>query len=169
MLQKFYPGQREESAYTVDYETLWKRGFRGLIFDIDNTLVHHGAPADEDARALARRLKEIGFSVCLISNNQKERVRPFADALGVSYLENAHKPSRKGYMAALRRIGCGKKEAVFIGDQIFTDIYGANRAGIYSILVNPLHPKEEMQIVLKRKLEKVILYFYRRQEERQEK
>ena len=56
-----------------------------------------------------------------------------------------------------------KKEVVFIGDQIFTDIWGANRAGLISILVSPIDKKEEIQIILKRKLENLILYFYRRQ------
>ena len=58
-------------------------------------------------------------------------------------------------------MGTNKKNTIFIGDQLFTDIYGAKRTGIANILVSPIHPKEEIQIVLKRKLENIILYFYK--------
>ena len=77
MIQQFYPDEWLDSAYVIDYEKLYKEGYRGLIFDIDNTLVPHGAPADERAIALFKRLKEIGFSCCLLSNNKEPRVKMF--------------------------------------------------------------------------------------------
>ena len=79
--------------YVIDFEKLYQEGYRGLIFDIDNTLVPHGAPADTRAIALFRRLKKLGFGCCLLSNNQKKRVASFNDAVQVNYIENAHKPS----------------------------------------------------------------------------
>ena len=60
----------------------------------------------------------------------------------------------------MQQMGTNEKNTLFVGDQIFTDVWGANKAGIYSILVKPIHPKEEIQIVLKRILEKVVLFFY---------
>ncbi len=132
--------------------------------DIDNTLVPHGAPADERACALFAHLKELGFKCCFLSNNQYERVSSFNDAIGAQFIENAHKPSTKNYIRAMELLGTDRSNTVFIGDQLFTDIYGAKRTGIRNILVKPLNPKEEIQIVLKRYLERIVLYFYRKEE-----
>ena len=77
MLERFYPGSMETSTYQIDFEALYREGYRGLIFDIDNTLVPHGAPADDRAIALFDRLKSIGFSGCLLSNNPLPRVESF--------------------------------------------------------------------------------------------
>lgn len=152
-----------ESAYAVDYESLYRQGYRGVIFDIDNTLVPHGAPADARAKKLFSHLKELGYFWCFLSNNQEPRVRSFADEVGGAYLFKAGKPKRGGYEEAMRIMGTDRGNTLFVGDQIFTDVYGANRAGIRTILVKPIHPKEEIQIVLKRKLERIVLYFYKRQ------
>ena len=150
------------SAYGIDYADLYEKGFRLAAFDIDNTLVRHNAPADDKAKALFRRLKELGFSVWLISNNKEPRVKSFAEAVGARYVYKAGKPSGSGYLEACRKAGCGISQMVFVGDQIFTDIWGARRAGAYSILVNPIHPSEEIQIILKRRLEWPVLAVYRR-------
>lgn len=163
MFERFFPDECAESAYKIDFEALYAEGYRGLIFDIDNTLVPHGAPADERAIALFQRLKAIGFQCCLLSNNQLERVESFNRDVRVWYIEDAHKPSRKSYVRAMKMMNTNRKNTVFIGDQLFTDVYGAKRSGIRSILVQPIHPKEEIQIVLKRYLEKIVLFFYRRQ------
>lgn len=162
MLERFYPGSCEASTYQIDFEGLYKEGYRGIIFDIDNTLVPHGAPADDRAVALFARLKEIGFSCCLLSNNQLPRVKSFNDRVHVHFIEDAHKPSTKNYRKAMELMHTDEKTTLFVGDQLFTDIYGANRAGIRTILVSPIHPKEEIQIVLKRYLEKIVLHFYRK-------
>lgn len=162
MLQKFYPDEYLESTYVIDFEKLYKKGYRGVIFDIDNTLVPHGAPADARAKMLFARLKKLGFSCCLLSNNQKPRVEMFNEEIRVDYIENAHKPSVRGYMKAMKKMGTDKSTTIFVGDQLFTDVFGARRTGLYSILVKPIHPKEEIQIVLKRYLEKIVLFFYLR-------
>ena len=162
MIQQFYPDEWLDSAYVIDYEKLYKEGYRGLIFDIDNTLVPHGAPADERAIALFKRLREIGFSCCLLSNNKEPRVKMFNEKIGASYIFKAGKPGKIGYVQAMRKIGTNKKTTVFIGDQLFTDVWGAKRVGIRNILVKPINPKEEIQIVLKRRLEWIILYFYKK-------
>ncbi len=162
MFKKLYPTKYLDSSYSIDYEQLYRSGIRGLIYDIDNTLVEHGMPATERAIKLFEQLRSIGFDTCLISNNKEPRVKPFADAVGSKYVFDAHKPSRKNYIRAMELMGTDTGNTYFIGDQIFTDVYGANRAGIPSILVRPIHPKEEIQIVLKRKLEKIVLFCYKR-------
>lgn len=167
MFDIFYPDEYLDSAYAVDFEYWYARGFRGVLFDIDNTLVPHGAPADERAVQFFEKLRGLDMKYCLISNNQLPRVKPFADAVQAYYIENAHKPSVKGYQKAMERMGTTAENTLFVGDQLFTDVYGAKRAGIKSILVKPIHPKEEIQIVLKRYLERIVLYFYARKKRKE--
>ena len=163
MLERFYPDETADSAYEIDYEGLYAAGYRGLIYDVDNTLVPHGAPADERAKALFGRLHGIGFRALILSNNKEPRVKSFAeDVQYADYIYKANKPSVRGYREAMRRMGTAEKTTLFIGDQLFTDVWGAKNAGIRTILVKPIHPKEEIQIIFKRQLEKIVLYFYRR-------
>lgn len=164
MFRCFFPDEYRNSAYEIDFEQLYREGYRGLLFDIDNTLVPHGAPADDRAKALFRRLRELGFRSCFLSNNKIGRVSSFNDEIGETFIENAHKPSVRGYRRAMELLGTNTENTIFIGDQLFTDIYGAKRAGIRNILVRPIHPREEIQIVFKRYLEKIVLYFYLKEE-----
>lgn len=169
MFRKFFPDVYMESTYKIDFQKLYEKGYRGVIFDIDNTLVPHGEPADKRAVELFENLKKIGFQCCLLSNNQYERVSSFNEQVQVQFIENAHKPSRKNYQKAMELMGTSVKDTVFVGDQLFTDVYGAKRTGIYNILVKPIHPKEEIQIVFKRKLEKIVLYFYEKEQKKKER
>ena len=169
MFDMFFPDRYIASTYVIDFEKLYEEGVRGLIFDIDNTLVPHGAPADKRAITLFERLKAIGFKCCLISNNQEPRVAMFNEPIQVDYVYDAHKPSTKNYKKAMEIMHTDTSNTIFIGDQLFTDVYGANRIGLYSFLVKPIHPKEEIQIVLKRYLEAVVLFFYRRQLRKEKK
>ena len=162
MLERFYPDYEAESAYDIDYQGLYRTGYRGIIFDIDNTLVPHGAPADERAVALFVRIHELGYATLLLSNNKEPRVKPFADSVASEYIFNAGKPGRAGYEKAMERMGTLPESTLFVGDQLFTDVWGARRAGIVTYLVKPIHPREEIQIVLKRRLERIVLFFYHR-------
>ena len=162
MLKTFYPDRIEKSTYDIDFETLYKKGYRGVIFDIDNTLVEHGKDADKRAEELFARLRAMGMQTCLLSNNKEGRVERFNKNINTHYIYDAHKPSRKNYMRAMKKMGTSLQSTIFVGDQLFTDVWGAKRTGIRNILVKPIHPKEEIQIVLKRKLEKIVLFFYKR-------
>lgn len=168
MLEKFYPDNEAESAYVIEYEALYQKGYRGIIFDIDNTLVPHGAPADERAAALFQRLRTIGFGTMLLSNNKEPRVKMFHEGVGSPYLFKAGKPGRAGYEKAMEIMGTRPENTLFVGDQLFTDVWGAKRTGIVTWLVRPIHPREEIQIVLKRRLEAVVLYFYHRRKKKKE-
>ena len=163
MFKCFYPDEYVDSTYQIDFAGLKEQGYKGVLFDIDNTLVPHGAPANERAVLLFDKLRELKMESCLISNNQLARVKPFADAVGTRFIEDAHKPSAKNYQKAMELMGCTRENALFVGDQLFTDVFGAKRAGMKTILVKPIHPKEEIQIVLKRYLERIVLYFYKKQ------
>ena len=163
MFQTFYPSEDIRSTYDIDFERYYKEGYRGVIFDVDNTLVPHDAPADERAKKLFKRLDAIGMQYCFTSNNKEARVKAFCEAVGGKhYVYKANKPSIKGYETAMKLMGTDKKNTFFVGDQLFTDVYGANRTGIHSILVTPMNPKEEIQIVIKRYFEKIVLWQYRK-------
>lgn len=161
-MKRLYPCEEAESAYKIDYQKEYDKGIRGVLFDVDNTLVEHGAPATKQAVELFEKLHKIGLRTCVISNNKEERVSPFANAVGSNYVYKANKPSVAGYIKGMQNMATDAETTIFVGDQIFTDIYGANRAGIRTYLVKPIHPKEEIQIVLKRYLEKIVLFFYHR-------
>lgn len=164
MFSQLFPKEDWNSAYDeAGYERLYRNGIRGIIFDIDNTMVEHGAPVNEKAILLVKRLRERGFTVCFLSNNKEPRVKSFSEPLGAKYIYKGGKPKREGYEKAMQLMGVTKEQTVSIGDQIFTDIWGANRAGVYTVLVKPIGKKEEIQIVLKRYLERIVLYFYRKQ------
>ena len=163
MFEMFFPDEYVASTYVIPFDKLYEEGYRGLIFDIDNTLVPHGAPADKRAKKLFAKLKEIGFEACLLSNNKEPRVKMFNEDVQVNYIFDAHKPSVKNYQKAMELMGTDLSNTIFVGDQLFTDVWGAKRTGIRNILVKPIHPKEEIQIVFKRKLEKIVLYFYKKQ------
>ncbi len=160
MLERFYPDIYYESTYIIDFEKYYKDGYRGVIFDIDNTLVPHGAPADERSIALFKMLKEIGFDSVLLSNNKKPRVAMFNEPIGTHMIWKAGKPSPDNYRKAMELMKTDTSNTLFVGDQLFTDIWGAKNAGIKALLVKPMNPKEEIQIVLKRKLEAIVLRSY---------
>ena len=108
------------------------------------------------------KIHQLGIETCLISNNKEPRVKPFADAVNSKYIFDAHKPSKKNYIKAMEIMGTNEETTLFLGDQIFTDVWGANRVGIKSIMVEKINPKEEIQIVLKRIPEKFILCNWKR-------
>lgn len=163
ILEQFYPKEWLESTYLIPWEKWKEKGIRGAIFDVDNTLVPHDAPADKQAIELFERLHAMGIKTCLLSNNKEPRVAAFAAQVSSPYIYKAGKPSTKNYLKAMEWMGTDTDTTLFVGDQLFTDVYGANRCGIYGILVKPINPKEEIQIVLKRYLEAVVLHFYRKQ------
>lgn len=164
IFSNLYPDEYRDSVYTLDFKEYYRMGYRGILFDIDNTLVPHGAPSTDKAVKLFEMLRQLGFHTCLISNNKEPRVKPFADDVKSEYVYNAHKPMKKNYLEAVKIIGTEVSTTMFIGDQIFTDVYGAKRAGLYSVLLKPINPKEEIQIVLKRYLEKPIINAYLKKE-----
>jgi HAD superfamily phosphatase (TIGR01668 family) len=160
MLERFYPTAYYDSAYNIDYDGLYKAGYKGIIYDVDNTLVEHGAPVTTRAIELFNKLHSKGIKTCIISNNKEYRVKPLADKVHSEYVSNAKKPSPVNYIKAMEIMGTDVNNTLFIGDQLFTDVWGANRAGIKTILVAPIAKHEEIQIVLKRYLEAIVLHFY---------
>ena len=96
-------------------------------------------------------------------------VEMFNQEIQTHYIYNALKPARKNYLHAMEIMGTDQTNTLFVGDQLFTDVWGAKRVGIHNILVHPINPKEEIQIVLKRYLEKIVLHFYKKSKKRLKK
>ena len=167
MFKTFYPDNYMSSTYEIDFDAYYEKGYRGIIFDIDNTLVPHGAPADERSKKLFAHLKKLGYKVVLLSNNKEPRVKMFNDVVQVSYIFKAGKPLVKNYLKAMEMMGTNNENTIFVGDQLFTDVWGAKRTGIHNVLVQPIDKKEEIQIVLKRYLEKIVLASYKRYQKKQ--
>lgn len=161
MLKKFYPHAYVESVFSIDYKKLYLKGYRGLIFDIDNTLVPHGNDSTAKVDVLFKDIHDIGFKTLLLSNNSEERILRFVRNIDTSYIAEANKPHPENYILALDKMQLEKNEVLFIGDQIFTDIYGANQSGISSILVHFLHHADETNFGKRRQLEKIILKLYK--------
>ncbi|MBO4897390.1 MAG: HAD-IIIA family hydrolase [Clostridia bacterium] len=161
MLKNYYPYEHVKSVFDIDYKKLYALGFRGIIFDIDNTLVHHGDASTPEVDALFKEIHKTGLKTLLLSNNDTERIERFIKNIDTLYIPDADKPSVDGYEKAIRMLGIEKREAVFAGDQIFMDIYGANKCGMANILVDFIKLPGETKIGKKRYIEKLILKIYK--------
>lgn len=165
LFRLFYPTEYVSGISEITPEWLSARGARGVVFDIDNTVVPQDAPADEAAKRYFARLHESGLKTYVVSNNAEPRVKAFAEAVGCGYCHKAQKPSRKGYLAAIRGMHLKRSEVVVVGDQLFTDIWGANRSRIRSVLVSPVEPKKDtFGVLLKRPFEKLIFRVWKKRQ-----
>lgn len=126
--------------YQLTGKALERRGFKLLLADLDNTLVPYGVPLpDEKLKAWRDDLAAHGVTLFVLSNNRHEnRPRIFAEGLGVPYIGHAGKPKRPSFVKAMERMGVTKEQTAIVGDQVFTDVLGGNRAGISTILVEPI-------------------------------
>lgn len=151
-----------ESIYDLDLDKLWQRGIRGIVTDLDNTLIEWNVPEpDERLLEWVRRVRERGFKVCIASNNGRLRVETFAKPLGVPFLSRAGKPRRRGLRAALELMGTTPETTALLGDQVFTDILGGNRLGLMTVLVHPIARREFIGTRLVRRVERVVLAILR--------
>ena len=162
MLEMLYPHEYVESVFSIDYNKLYDIGYRGIMFDIDNTLAHHGEDSTKEVDELFQSIRAIGLKTLLLSNNSDERIKRFNKNIDSLYISEAQKPNIANYLKAVEMMDIKKEEALCIGDQIFTDIYGANRSGIDNILVKYMRRGNEARIGIRRNIEKVVLKFYAR-------
>lgn len=153
MCKVFKADEVIDSTYNINFEDLYNKGIRGIIFDIDNTLVPHDAPCDSRSDELIIKLKQMGFKIFILSNNKEERVFKFIKNIKLDYIHKAGKPASANYQKALDIMGLKKEEVVAVGDQLFTDCWGAKKFGIKFILVGIIDKKEPFKIKLKRALE----------------
>lgn len=157
---KFIPNEIYETIYDIDFNKLYDEGKRFILFDLDNTLLPYDIPlADDKLRKLLFTIKDIGFTILIVSNNSNERVTKFCDDLSLQCITKAKKPLKNGFKRALKKLSFpNKNKVVSIGDQLMTDVLGAKRVGIYTILVKPLKKSNEKWYTrYNRKMEKHVL------------
>ena len=161
MFSLLFPYEYVDSVFSIDYKKLLQKGYKGIIFDLDMTLVPHGADSTKEIDELFKTIHRVGLKTILLTNNSEERVKRFIKNIDTLYLCDAQKPDTEWYLKAVEMMEIQKSETVFVGDQIFIDIYGANKSGIANILVKYVTAEVETKIGIRRNLEKIILAIYR--------
>lgn len=155
VLPHFHAG----SVLDITPEFLAAQRIRALLLDVDNTLVPwQAAEVTPPVAAWVRSLHAVGVGMCLVSNtHRKRRLQQLADVLEIQYVLRGGKPLPHGFLRALDQLGMAREEAAMVGDQLMTDILGANRLGLRTILVTPLSPVEFWGTrVVHRSLERVL-------------
>lgn len=163
MFESFYPDFHFNSINDIKADFFIKNNMRFAVLDIDNTLVgYKTARADDAARAFLSMLSENGVRYAFVSNNHKGRVRLFAEDFDAHYVCGAMKPFAIGVRHAMKKMGAVKAETVLIGDQVFTDIRAGKRAGIKTVMVDPIEAKETPFFGFKRYFERIVLKDYKK-------
>lgn len=159
MLRLLNPDQVVSSLFDIDLDALARRGIRGLIFDLDNTIIERGAPAfAPEVLDWLENVRRRGFKIAIVSNNRTRRAVAMAREHGIPAVFRAAKPRRRPFRKALRFLGLAPNETAVVGDQLFTDVFGGNRLGMYTILTRPLPGPEFIGTrLITRKLEKLFL------------
>ncbi len=133
------PDEFVSTVFDITPEKLVELGIRGIITDLDNTLVEWDrADATEELAAWYEMMVDAGIAVIIASNNNEKRVKSFAEPLGIPYIPHARKPLGNGFYQALVRLKLKRHEVCMVGDQLLTDIMGAKRQKLYTILVRPV-------------------------------
>lgn len=158
MKSAFEPDYFFENAFMVSPSFLLSRGIDVLILDIDNTLVTYAdAYPTDQVKEWINNLKRAGIRLAIASNNHGKRVDTFSESIDVFTVSDSGKPSRKAVDIICRRFNASPRKTAVIGDQIFTDVLCANRAGAAALLVKPLPYRENLFFKFKRLLEKPII------------
>ena len=162
MLNRFLPNEHVKSIFDIQPEKLKTRGIKGIITDLDNTLVAWDVrDATPEVVKWFEQMKEHDIKVTILSNNNLDRVKAFSDPLGTPYVYSARKPLRKAFNRVAGEMNLKKEEIVVIGDQLLTDVLGGNSAGFYTILVVPIVQSDAKITQFNRRIERMILNYFR--------
>lgn len=163
MLKQFLPDQHAKSIFEITPESLKGKGIKGIITDLDNTLVEWDRPnATPKLVKWFEEMKNSNIQITIVSNNNESRVRDFSDPLNIPFIPAARKPLGRAFNRALQEMGLKKEETVVIGDQLLTDILGGNRSGFRTILVVPVAQTDGFFTRFNRIVERRILNWYRK-------
>ena len=162
MLERFYPSLKVKSVYDIDFNRLKKSGIKGVIFDIDNTLVpSYQKTIDEKIINLINKFDNAGFKTAIVSNATKRRVELFVGDHKIFNCYRALKRSKRGFLKAIDYMTLQNEEVAIIGDQIFTDIFGGNKLNMFTVLVDPIDKgREVFTVLMKRGFEDFVLKRY---------
>ena len=150
-----------EGLKYIDIAFLKDKGIKGILLDIDNTLIDMSKVLQEDIINWVQDVKNSDIKVCILSNTNKEdKLVPISSKLGIDYVSFAKKPMKSGYIRAAEKLNLAYENIAMIGDQVLTDVVGANRVGMFSIYVKPINKKEYWYTAWKRPIENIILKHY---------
>lgn len=159
-MKKLIPTSYQKSIYDIDYKKLKNKKIKCILFDLDNTcLPYPEKEPTEKLKNLFNQLKEMGFHIIIFSNTTPKRLRKFKE-LNIEVSALSKKPKTKNFYKILTKYFYQKKEVCIIGDQLFTDIYGGNKTGIKTILVDPLGPKDFVATKITRLLEQIVFHSF---------
>ena len=157
MWKRFYPALKVNYLADLKPDDLLERGLKGLLHDLDNTLVEWGGvEVSPETAAWVEKMKKAGLKLCIVSNALEERVKTVGETLGVPWVSQAVKPRKYPFKKALALLETEPKETATAGDQLFTDIWGGNRMALFTIWTTPLSTKELLFTRLVRRLEKIV-------------
>ncbi|MBL4951322.1 YqeG family HAD IIIA-type phosphatase [Neobacillus sp. YIM B02564] len=163
MLKQFLPNEHFKSVLDISPEKLKARGIKGIITDLDNTLVEWDRPsATPQLVKWFDEIKQNNIMVTIVSNNHEDRVKAFADPLQIPFIFQARKPLGRAFKQALAQMGMQKDEVVVIGDQLLTDVLGGNRSGFHTILVVPVAQTDGLATKFNRFVERRIMNWFRK-------
>lgn len=158
LLNRFLPNKQVKSIFEIKPEELKSQGIKGIITDLDNTLVAWNVEdATPEVEEWFRLMKDHNIKVTIISNNNQERVKIFSDPLGTAFVAGAKKPLRRAFIDAAKAMGLRKDEVVVVGDQLLTDVLGGNSAGFKTILVVPIVQSDAPITKFNRRIERMIM------------
>lgn len=161
----FYPKAYLENVTKITLEFLNKNNIKGLILDIDNTLINFDKEILDGAKEWSNKNKKSGIKMCILSNTNKvDKVENVAKKLDLPYIYFAKKPFKSGFLKAKELLELEEKNIAVVGDQIFTDVIGANRCKMYSILTKPIDKRDILATRIKRPLENFIIKLYLKRE-----
>ena len=160
-LGRFFPDEKVSTVDDIDYERLLDSGIKAVIFDLDNTIARWGEDRlAQDVIELLDCVTKLGLKVGILSNSRREKIEDFVVDLPFPHIFNANKPTGKGFREMLAELNVSPEEAAMIGDQMFTDVLGANRLDMYTIWVDPIDPGKEYSFTrINRVGEKIVLSF----------
>ncbi|WP_341850042.1 YqeG family HAD IIIA-type phosphatase [Sporosarcina pasteurii] len=163
MLKKFLPDEFVKDIFHIKAEQLKERGIKGIITDLDNTLVAWDRPdATPEVIEWLEGMQQAGIRVTIVSNNNELRVKAFSEPIQMPFISKANKPLGTAFRRAVKLMGTKKEETVVIGDQLLTDIFGGNRQGLHTILVIPVATSDAKVTTFNRNLESFIMERLRR-------
>ena len=157
----FKPDYYCDTVYQIPYDELWKKKIRGLVFDLDNTLAPYEVkhPSAKTV-AFIKRLQRMGFSVCILTNNNNARLERFSKPLGLDGVANALKPFTRGLRSAMKQMGTNPRHTAIIGDQLLSDIWAGKSAKTMTVLVKPITNKDLFLVRYRRMIETWLLKRY---------
>ncbi|QWU17651.1 hypothetical protein SAMN04487895_10546 [Paenibacillus sophorae] len=165
MFESLVPKLRVNTVFDINLEDLYLKGYRGIITDLDNTLVGAKAPlATPELVLWFDKVKQHGFKLVIVSNNNMNRVSRFAAPLNIEFVHGARKPTNAPFHKAMKLMNLEPEMTIVVGDQMLTDVYGGNRLGLFTVLVLPISPEDEgLGTRINRRIEQIALTRLRKQ------